>query len=200
MKKLIFILGSVLIISGCGPSQEEREKVAAVTCSIMSETRNMDAAVRVEKMNDARDKIGGETFLSGDDEIQVAFKWGLCQELVLNETYHETLQSLKDARLERVRLASERQAAEKQRIANIKPTIKDEFYSNGQLKSRTSHKEGLKEGVFENYYEDGSVWSITTYKGDLQDGLYKAWASWGEVIINRCYKEGEMTVMSYCEK
>jgi len=98
MNKLILILGSVLIISGCGPSQEEREKVAAVTCSIMGETRNMDAAVRVEKMNEARDKIGGEPFLRGDDAIKEALEFGLCQELVLNEIYDE---SLKDAERKR---------------------------------------------------------------------------------------------------
>ena len=57
MNKILLILCLVLLTS-CSPSQEEKEKVAAVTCAIMSETRNMDAAVRVEKMNEARDKIG----------------------------------------------------------------------------------------------------------------------------------------------
>ena len=115
-------------------------------------------------MNDAREKIGGEPFLRGDDAIQEAFEFGLCQELVLNEIYDETLQPLKDAKRERERIAREKQAeenriaaekraeeqriaaeklaeeqriaAEKQRIADSKPTVKEEFYSSGKLKSR----------------------------------------------------------------
>jgi hypothetical protein len=55
-------------------AQEKAIRIAAVTCSIMSETRNMDAAIRVEKMNDAREKIGGEPFLRGDDAIKEAFE------------------------------------------------------------------------------------------------------------------------------
>ena len=168
MNKLILILGSVLIISGCGPSQEERNRVAAVTCSIMGETRNMDAAVRVEKMNEARDKIGGEPFLRGDDPIKEALKWGLCQELVLNERYDEALESLKVAERERIRILRQLEiktkiieaeelankqkiaaeklakkqkiAAEKQRIADSKPTVREEFHVNGQLKSRRSYQ------------------------------------------------------------
>ena len=84
MNKTLLIL-CVVLLTSCGPSQQEKKKVAAVTCSIIGETRNMDAAVRVEKMNEARDKIGGEPFLRGDDAIKEAFEWGLCQELVLNE-------------------------------------------------------------------------------------------------------------------
>ena len=89
--------------------QEEKENIAAVTCSIMSETRNMDAAIRVEKMNDARDKIDGEPFLRGDAAIKEAFDWGLCQKLVLNETYDERLKSLKDAERERKEAIQERE-------------------------------------------------------------------------------------------
>ena len=72
MNKTLIILSLVLLAS-CGPSQKDKN-IAAVTCSIMSETRNMDAAVRVREMNDAREKIGGEPFLRGDDAIQEAFE------------------------------------------------------------------------------------------------------------------------------
>jgi cytochrome c551/c552 len=138
MNKILIILSFALLTS-CGPSAEEKRQVemekqrieqeaseklaqekairiAAVTCSIMSETRNMDAAIRVEKVNDAREKIDGEPFLRGDDAIQEAFEYGLCQELVLNEIYDETLQPLKD---ERERIAREKQA-EENRIAREK--------------------------------------------------------------------------------
>ena len=152
MNKILIIL-SLVVLASCGPSAEEKRQVemeqqrieqeaseklaqekanriAAVTCSIMGETRNMDAAVRVREMNDAREKIGGEPFLRGDDAIQEAFEWRLCQELVLNEIYDETLQPLKDAKREREKIAAEERAeeyriaaeerAEEQRIAREK--------------------------------------------------------------------------------
>ena len=55
MNKILIILSLVLLAS-CGPSQGEKEAVAAVTCSIIGETRNMDAAIRVREMNKARKK------------------------------------------------------------------------------------------------------------------------------------------------
>ena len=67
--KILFSVICLFLLTSCGPSQEEKQRIAAVTCSIMGETRNMDAAVRVEKMNEAREKIGAEPFLSGDDAI-----------------------------------------------------------------------------------------------------------------------------------
>jgi hypothetical protein len=96
MKNTLALVLMVFGIVGCSMPQDEKENIAAVTCSIMSETRNMDAAIRVEKMNDARDKIDGEPFLRGDAAIKEAFDWELCQELVLNEDYDERLQSLKE--------------------------------------------------------------------------------------------------------
>ena len=69
MKNYLVIFLTLTLIA-CGPSQEEKEKIAAVSCAVMSETRNMDAAIRVEKINEARDKIGGEPFLRGDDAIK----------------------------------------------------------------------------------------------------------------------------------
>ena len=115
--RYIFIITISLILASCGPSSEEKKNIAAVTCSIMSETRNMDAAVRVREMNDAREKIGGEPFLQGDSVIQEAFEYGLCQELVLSENYEEMI-----------------------RKADSKPSIKEEFRENGQLKARENYQ------------------------------------------------------------
>ena len=249
MKKLLLTLGTILLITGCGPSQEEREKVAAVTCSIMSETRNMDAAVRVQKMNDAREKIGGEPFLSGDYAIKEALEFGLCQELVLNETYDERLLSLKvaerkrkDAKRESERVyelerrewyrknsEEEKQAErERQRIIDSKPTIKEEFHSNGSLKSRINfqpisdggkkdglseiyydngqlrykenYKDGKQDGLREWYHENGQSESNTNYKDGKKDGLDEGFNKKGQLLWKFCYKNDEQTDMSYCEK
>ena len=139
MKILLSVL-SLLLLTSCGPSQEELRqaemeqqrlekeaseklaqenatRTAAVTCAVMGETNKLTgAAFRVEKINEAREEIGGEPFLSRDDAIQEAFEFGLCQALVLNENYDERLQELKDAKDERERIAAERRAEER-RIA-----------------------------------------------------------------------------------
>ena len=117
--KNYLVLFLTLTLIACGPSQEEKEKIAAVSCAVMGETRNMDAAIRVEKMNEAREKIGGEPFLRGDDAIKEAFEYGLCEELVLNAAYDESLGFLKDAERERERIEEE-QRAERRRIATEK--------------------------------------------------------------------------------
>ena len=211
MNKILIILCLVLLTS-CGPSQQEKKKVAAVTCSIMSETRNMDGAVRVREMNEARDKIGGEPFLSGDYTIKEAIERGLCQELVLG-TYDESVQSLKDDKRERERIweagaedrkiAAEKRA-EEQRIADSKSTVKEEFHSNGQLKSRTNYQPktdgGKQDGLYESYRKNGQVLVKVTYKDGKKDGLYEGYDSNGQMDFKSCWDNGEFVDMSYCEK
>jgi hypothetical protein len=234
MNKILIIL-SFIVLASCGASQEEKRNIAAVTCSIMGETnRNTDAAVRIREMNNAREKIGGEPFLRGDYAIQEAFEWGLCQELVLNENYDETLQPLKDAKQERERIAAEklaeenRIAAENQRIADTKPSVKEEFHSNGKLQSRTMYQSkndgGEKHGLYESYHENGQLVGKGNYKDGKQnglaesylknglllfkvnykdgkwDGLFEEYHENGKLRYKSCWKNGEKTDMSYCEK
>ena len=86
MKKIIptLILTPALLI-GCGMSDNEKASIAAVTCSVMGETRNMDAAVRVREINAAREKIGEAPYLDGDEGIKDSLSAGVCVELVLND-------------------------------------------------------------------------------------------------------------------
>ncbi|MDC1322912.1 hypothetical protein N8254_05690 [Pseudomonadales bacterium] len=107
--KIYIMLCITLTLIACGPSQEEKEKIAYVSCAVISETRNMDAAIRVREMNAAREKIGGEPFLSGDDAIKEALEFGLCEELVLDiAIYDESLGDLKNAKLEHERILAEK--------------------------------------------------------------------------------------------
>ena len=113
MKKLVIVLCTFLI-SSCGQSQEEREKIAAVACAVMSETRNMDAAIRVEKINEAREKIGGEPFLAGDDKIKEAVGYDLCAELILDDGSYGELLAKEEQRL------AELKEKEEQRLQEVK--------------------------------------------------------------------------------
>lgn len=174
MKKPLIIL-SLILIAACAPSQDEKRqvelelakekanRVAAVTCSIMVETLNMDAAVRVEKMNDAREKIGGDPFLSGDSLIKEALGYGLCQELVLNESFYEKLQLIKDFERERQRiLAKEEQ--ERQRIAA-------EEYEAEKL--RRLRKYEVERNRQEELRKKEEI--VTKFKAIIEGNLYLAW-------------------------
>ena len=234
MNKILVILSLVLLAS-CGPSAEEKKNIALNTCSIMGETKKSDSLFRMQTIIDAREKIGGEPFVRGDDAILEAFEWGLCQELVLNESYDETLQPLKDAKRERERIAAEklaeekriaaekrleeqriarekraeenriaaeklaeenRIAVEKQRIADSKPTIKEEFYSRGKLKSRINYQPksdgGKKDGLYETYHENGQLKSKGNFKDGKQDGLWEGFYDNGQLGGKGNYKDGEL--------
>ena len=221
--KNYLVLFLTLTLIACGPSQEEinraemeqqrieqeaakqlaaenSTRVAAVTCAVIRETRNTDAAIRVEKMNEAREKIGGEPFLRGDDAIKEAFEYGLCEELVLDATiYDESLGYYKDAiaelekiatekraeeeriaeekRAERERIAAEKRAerqriaAERQRIRNSKPTVKEEFHPNGELKERTNYQ--------------------SKDDGGKKHGIYRLWSRYGKLRLETTYKDGK---------
>mgnify|MGYP000029343814 CR=1 FL=1 len=225
MKKILIIFCFLFIVS-CGPSQQEKENVAAVTCSIMSETRNMDAAIRVREMNNAREKIGKGPFLRGDEAIKEAFEYGFCKELVLDDSYNEILQPLKDAKRERERIAEENRiaaekraaekraeeqriaaekqriaaekqwiAAEKQRIADSKPTVKEEFYSNGKLKSRANYQPksdgGKKHGLFEVYHENGKLQTKENWKDGEGDGVWEIYYENGQLFRKSNWKDGK---------
>ena len=193
MSKFLFIV-SLVFLTSCGPSAEEKRKIAAVTCSIMGETRNMDSAIRVREMNEAREKIGGEPFLRGDSTIKEAVEWGLCLELVLNQNYDETVESLKAAKRERERIAAEKRA-EEQRIADSKPSVKEEFHPNGKLKTRiTYHPKndgGEKHGPYEEYYANGGLFIKETYKDGKRHGLRDMYYKSGKLSSIENYKDGK---------
>ena len=191
-----------LTLIACGPTQQEKEKIAAVSCAVMSETRNMDAAIRVEKINEARDKIGGEPFLRGDDAIKEAFEYGLCEELVLNATiYDKSLEDLKDTERERERIAAEKRAEEeriameKQRIADSKPTVKEEFHPNGELKSRIRYQPksdgGRRHGLSREWHGNGQLYTEQTYNNGKRYGLYRHWTTEGQLYLEETYKNGQ---------
>lgn len=116
MKKLSVIISTFALFS-CGMPQAEKDKIAAVTCSIISETKNMDAALRVEKINDAREKLGEEPYLLGDLLIRSAVEKGLCKELVLNEGYAEGIQRLNNE--------AETSSKTSKRIQEIRESVKN---------------------------------------------------------------------------
>ncbi len=201
MKKTLIIL-SLFLFAACGPSQEEKQNIAQNACSIMGETKKLDSLFRTQVMIDAREKIGGGAFVRGDNAIIESFEFGICKELVLNENYDEILQSWRDTKREYERIEAEKRA-EEQRIADSKPTVKEEFFSNGRLKSRTNYqpksKGGKRDGLYESYYVYDPFFSDETdqlkEKGNYKDGekvgLWELYYRGGSIDKTRNYKDGE---------
>ena len=134
-KNFILSTLSILLLSACGPSQEEiaeqerlaeeakvaelkrRSDLATVTCNFMAESRNMDAAMRIKEINSVRERLGEDFYLGTDAGIKESFEYGLCRELVLNDPDYnskllETITAAKEAE-EKARIASEKLAEEK---------------------------------------------------------------------------------------
>ena len=147
--KNCFVIFLTLTLIACGPSQDEKESVAAVTCSIMGATRNMDAADRIREMNAAREKIGGEPYLGGDERIKTSFSIGGCEYLVLSdELFEEHVFKLADLNATR-----ETERIERERISCVTDLEcrglmkKDEIFNlaRKQIKERTERVAAAKE-------------------------------------------------------
>ena len=112
----IFYFIPLILLTACGPSLEEKQNIATITCNIMGESRNMDASMRIKEINIAREKIKEEPYLMGDAEIKESFEYGLCEELVLADPeYKNKMLSIKEA----IRVVEE-QKREEARIAREK--------------------------------------------------------------------------------
>ena len=113
VKKLSLPLITSVMLVACGPSEDDIRNVSIITCNVMGESRNMDAAMRIKEINAAREKIGADPYLGTDQGIKEAFEHGLCTQLVSNDpSYAEQLAESKERRL-----AEERRAAEERRLA-----------------------------------------------------------------------------------
>ena len=62
----------------------DKNRVAAVTCAIISETTEEQSAFRVKEVNNARREIGTDPYLLGDSAIRIAIRGDICDLLVLN--------------------------------------------------------------------------------------------------------------------
>ena len=91
IRNILIPVPFLLLLSACGPSEEEKQNTAIITCNVMKESRNMDAAIRIKEINSARDIIGAKPYLFGDDKIKESIKMGVCEALVLDNQYEEHL-------------------------------------------------------------------------------------------------------------
>ncbi|MDB9805607.1 hypothetical protein OAC12_05655, partial [Porticoccaceae bacterium] len=102
------------------------------------------------------------------------------------------------------RAEEKRISAEKQRIADSKPSVKEKFYSSGKLASRANYHPksdgGKKHGLHEIFYENGQIKKKENYIDGERDGLFESYQRNGQLDSEICYKNGQETDMSYCEE
>ncbi len=67
-----------------------------------------------------------------------------------------------------------------------------DYYSNGQLESRGTFKDGKMDGLLETYHENGQLSFRGNYKnGKPEDGVYERFREDGELQSREIYKNGE---------
>ena len=140
-KNYILATLSIVLLFACGPSPEKiaeqerlteearilelkrRSDLAIVTCNLMGESRDADAAIRIKEINSARERLGEDFYIGTDAGIRESFVYGLCKELVLNDPdYTLVLKKEKEkARIAREELFErlETQAKEEKEKARI---------------------------------------------------------------------------------
>jgi hypothetical protein len=127
----------------CGPSESDKKRTAAVTCAQVEETRYFESEKRVRLINEARDEIGAEPFLAGDQAIQTAVYLGLCPELVRGDYIYKAAVEKQQAEVEARKRAEQ--------LAEIEDAIDAMTSANSWARKNT--KPDCNEIVGPEYFE-----------------------------------------------
>jgi flagellar biosynthesis GTPase FlhF len=143
----LFLFITVILVSGCVPSPQEKEEIAVISCNIMAASRNMDGAIRIKQINEAREEMGEKKFLLSDEAIKESFEYGLCKELVLNNPkYNAMLSELKAIEQEALSIArEEREAKQKaEKIATEERTARQKAQTDALVEAgRIAYKKKM---------------------------------------------------------
>ena len=75
-----------------------------------------------------------------------------------------------------------------------KPTVKEEFHPNGELKKRTNYQSkddgGRKHGIDRSWHENGQLATEGTYVDGRKHGVSRAWHESGHKRVEIFYKDG----------
>lgn len=74
-----------------GNKSSDNARVAAVTCAVISESNPWQAAFRVERVNQAREKLGLKAYLDGDKKLMRAVAKNTCELLVLDDPKYQDM-------------------------------------------------------------------------------------------------------------
>ena len=188
MKKIIF-LPILFLLVACGPSDEEKQNVATITCNIISETKNMDPATKIKEMNAAREEIKGEPYLFGEDKINESLEYDLCVNLVLmSETeYEKVLLAAKEEEERKIQEEMRRKRAENRETTESKIATIEEFTASELNINAEGYCDSLK-AEYETLLQSGLPEDVTN---DTYD-VYKYWEYEDAMEIVDTYNENNL--------
>jgi hypothetical protein len=125
-------LNLVLVLLFVNVSVFADERVAPVTCAVISETTLDQSAYRVKEVNEARTKLNLDPYLEGDDEILLSINNDLCILLIMDfEEYKKQSKILILAEKEEVeRRRKVREKAQEELRREIESTLRKENEEN----------------------------------------------------------------------
>jgi hypothetical protein len=88
LKDILYTDKLVAAIEAEANQLQKKQEIAIIACNIMAESKNMDGAIRIREINNARAEMGEDAFLQSDNAIKESFKYGLCEDLVLNDLHY----------------------------------------------------------------------------------------------------------------
>ena len=138
-------LNLVLIFLFINISVFADERVAPVTCAVISETTLDQSAYRVKEVNEARSKLNLDPYLEGDAEILLSIKYDLCILLIMDfEEYKKESKILVLAEkqaIERRRKLAEKAQEELRRKLEAKAKAEEELRRELEAKEKASFGE-----------------------------------------------------------
>ena len=78
--------------------------------------------------------------------------------------------------------------------------IRVRHHDNGQIESKWTYKNGIKNGPFVRYFENGGIYCKKNYKNGESHGEYLAYWKNGQLYERRIYENGERTLQEYYRK
>ena len=159
-----------------------KDRVASITCAIISETTLNQSAYRVKEVNEARSKLNLDPYLEGDQEILFSIRNDLCNLLILDfEKYKESkIQREKqiEEALERERIEKKRQREELQRESQRKKAELERELQQQEEKEREERLQKMLsdysqlEKAFHNCDLPDDSTKISIRKNDYDLSLY----------------------------
>lgn len=139
-------LNLVLVLLFVNVSVFADERVAPVTCAVISETTLDQSAYRVKEVNEARSKLNLDPYLEGDDEILLSIKYDLCILLIMDfEEYKKESKILVLAEKEEIeRRRKAREKAEEELLRELEAKAKAEEELRRELEAKAKAKEELR--------------------------------------------------------
>lgn len=187
---ILMIGGAVVTTADAAPSRAEMERTAKGTCASIAETRDMDGPQRVEQVNDAREELGLEPYLEGDEFIVEAVQYGICERLVLDLGWQTELSNLRAA-------VKPTQSEQEEQLAAIHGKIAEQGYAKNHEDVVTrGGRAYLKQddspftGVVKSFGSDGALERTEQYANGRLHGKSEAFRENGTRVYSINYVDG----------